>query len=96
MSAVAVAPWYDRHAAGENLRKLLEGRTVTVTGDAELGQADGFTFAVSRVFAVVAGIDSRGPFAGFEVTCTHGVDYTLYVSGTVADEDDVTLGRYTL
>ncbi len=87
--------WFDVAAPGENLRRLLLDREVTITGDEEIGQY-GATFTVADVRAVVTGIDRNGFFAGVEVTSTRDSRYTLYANGQAMDDDDDPMGRWSM
>ena len=84
---------------------MLDGATVVVTGDPELSEPAETILCVQRAVEVAAGIDSRGVFCGIVVEASVGPmlaganeasRWTIYSNGTVADDDDRTIGRHTL
>lgn len=83
------------HAAyARNLSRLVAGMTLDI-GDDEQGIEEK-TVTVDRIRNVVVGVDSAGLFAGVTVRDTEGGEWVLYTDGTLADENDRTVGRHAL
>jgi hypothetical protein len=78
-------------AYARNLTRMLAGHFLTV-GPEDREQV----VCVDRIKDVTVGIDRDGLFAGVTVYDTNGGVWTLYTNGTIADDDDSTVGRHDL
>ena len=89
-----IPDWYDVHHGvyARNVGRIMVGRRFVQESD----ETEGYDFVVDRVSGVVVGIDSVGIFAGITVRDLAEREFTFYSNGTVADADDLTVGRHTL
>jgi hypothetical protein len=96
-----MSDWYDTLTdPAPNLQRLVAGLELTV--DARTGWTpDGpvtepRTLTVEKLCSVTVGVDSDGIFAGLNVLDEEGCEWTLYSDGSVADSEDVTVGKHGL
>lgn len=98
--------WFDEYTvtSRRNIAGMLQGNVVQVNGDAELGEQE-LELWVESVTNVIVGIDSRGLFAGIEISASVGPfleganplrQWTLLADGAVLDDDDLDVGRHSL
>jgi len=88
--------WFDTHAAAyaRNVSRLVVGVTLDI-GDNEQGIEEK-TVTIEALRNVTVGIDCAGIFASINVRDTDGGEWSLYSDGTIADDDDRTVGRHEL
>lgn len=88
--------WYDTlpGAYSRNVGRMLQGVEFTV-GDDEHDMEER-TVRVERLVETAVGFDSSGIFAGVVVADGDGLHWTLYNDGSIADSEDVYVGRHRL
>ena len=85
--------WLDEYQGGDNLNRMLEGKTFR-TGDPEIGQRR-FMFTIREVLGVTVGIDSKGIFASVRVIDHNGFELSLYTDGSVQNLNDELVGTHS-